>query len=307
MPILTFNFKCINLGTLIIFNLKQISFLLLNIVIFISGFSCFKTAISDQSSSQNVDFLVKQGKIFWEQRTNLSSFDKADHFISLAYQKRPTDYELAILMSKIKFFRAYFLEDDPFIKDTLYLEASKICKNIIINHPEFTSNYNGSIEDTTTKLMAAIASTPNSLIPALYWWAVNQARYLNRKPALERINQRELLEVIMNRVLTIEPGFDSSGPYRFFGSLYTRIPGIELSQSKTYFDQALQANPEFLGNYVLMAEHYHQKAGNKEKFHQSLVKVIETNLTNHPELMTDNFFYQERAKQLLKNESLLFE
>ena len=160
MPILTFNFNCINLGTLIIFNLKQISFLLLNIVIFISGFSCFKTAISDQSSSQNVDFLVKQGKIFWEQRTNLSSFDKADHFISLAYQKRPTDYELAILMSKIKFFRAYFLEDDPFIKDTLYLEASKICKNIIINHPEFTSNYNGSIEDTTTKLMAAIARTP---------------------------------------------------------------------------------------------------------------------------------------------------
>ena len=50
----------------------------------------------------------------------------------------------------------------------------------------------------------------------------------------------------MNRVLTLEPGFDFSGPYRFFGSLYTRIPGIDLSQSKIYFDQALETNPEYL-------------------------------------------------------------
>ena len=54
--------------------------------------------------------------------------------------------------------------------------------------------------------------------------------YLNKK-------QRELLEVIMHRVISLDPGFNFSGPYRFFGSLYTRIPGIELSQSKTYFDR----------------------------------------------------------------------
>ena len=52
----------------------------------------------------------------------------------------------------------------------------------------------------------------------------------------------------MHRVISLDPGFNFSGPYRFFGSLYTRIPGIELSQSKTYFDQAITANPEYLGN-----------------------------------------------------------
>lgn len=269
--------------------------------------NCIKTGIPVQSSSQNVDFLVKQGKIFWEQRSDLSSFDKADHFISLAYQQRPADFELAILMSKIKFSRAYFLAEGPLHQDMLYLEASKICKNIVINHPDFTANYNDSIGDTTAKLMSTITNAPESTIPGLYWWAVNKAKYLNGKPALERLNQRELLEVIMNRVLTLEPGFDFSGPYRFFGSLYTRIPGIDLSQSKIYFDQALETNPEYLGNYVLMAELYHQKAGNREKFHESLTKVVETNLTNHPELMTENYFYQEKAKQLLENESSLFE
>ena len=273
----------------------------------ISGISCFKASFSEKTSSQNVDFLIKEGKIFWEQRNNLSSFEKANHFISLAYQQRKTDFELAILMSKIKYVRAYFLEKDPLAKDMLYMDASEICKKIVINHPEFKANYNESIGDSTTKLMAAITNAPKSTIPGLYWWAVNHAKYLDSKPALERINQRELLEVIMNRVISIEPGFNFSGPYRFFGSLYTRIPGIELSQSKIYFDQALESNPEYLGNYVIMAELYHQKAGNREQFHQSLIKVIETNLTNHPELMTDNFFYQQKAKQLLENESLLFE
>ena len=130
---------------------------------------------------------------------------------------------------------------------------------------------------------------------------------MNRKPALERINQRELLEVIMNRVLTIEPGFDSSGPYRFFGSLYTRIPGIELSQSKTYFDQAIETNPEYLGNLVQMAEFYYQKSGERENFNKILTKVIKKDLNEYPELMSENFLFQKRARKLLEKEVLLFE
>ena len=96
-------------------------------------------------------------------------------------------------------------------------------------------------------------------------------------------------------------------PYRFFGSLYTRIPGIELSQSKTYFDQAITANPEYLGNKVLMAQFYYQKAGNREDFHNTLKKVLETDLNKYPEIMADNFFYQKKAKSLLKDELILFE
>ena len=277
------------------------------IVLTLNSLSCINTGITKKASPQNVDYLIDEGKLLWEQRSNLSSLDKANHFISLAYEQRSTDFELGILMSKIKFTRAYFIEKDPSVQETLYLEASNICKKLAINHPDFKINYENSNTDSLSTLMTSITQAPESIIPALYWWAVNHAKYLNRKPVLERLNQREILEIIMNRVLTLEPGFDFSGPYRFFGSLYTRIPGVELSQSKAYFDQALKTNPEYLGNYVDMAELYHQKAGNREKFHQSLLKVVTTNLTNHPELMAENFFYQEKAKQLLDNEPLLFE
>ena len=111
----------------------------------------------------------------------------------------------------------------------------------------------------------------------------------------------------MHRVLALEPGFDFSGPYRFFGLLYTRIPGVEISQSETYFIQALGANPEYFGNSVVMAEFYHQKAGNREIFHQILEKVINSDLLDHPELMIENFFFQQKAQALIEIESSLFE
>ena len=96
-------------------------------------------------------------------------------------------------------------------------------------------------------------------------------------------------------------------PIDFLGQLYTRIPGIELTQSKTYFNQAITANPEYLGNKVLMAQFYYQKAGNREDFHNTLKKVLETDLNKYPEIMADNFFYQKKAETLLKNEPILFE
>ena len=177
----------------------------------------------------------------------------------------------------------------------------------MLGHPEFKPIYQNARGDSAFRLVSSLANAPKSVVPGLFWWATNLVRYLNNKPVLERLNHRELLEVIMHRVLSLDPGFYYSGPYRFFGSLYTRIPGIELSQSKTYFHQALSANPEYLGNAVLMAEFYHQKAGNREQFHRMLEQVLNTNLTDHPELMAENFFYQGQARILLDKESSLFE
>ena len=152
-----------------------------------------------------------------------------------------------------------------------------------------------------------LSEAPKSVIPGLFWWATNLGRYLNDKPVLERLKYRELLEVIMHRIISLEPNFYYSGPYRFFGSLYTRIPGIELSQAKTYFDQAIQTNPEYLGNLVHMAEYYYQKSGNREMFNKTLKSVIDTDINLNPELMAENYLYQKRSRELLKKEASLFE
>ena len=251
--------------------------------------------------------MIDQGKLLWDQRLDSLALDKAEHFINLAHKQRKNDFELSVLYSQISFTRAYFFEEDHQKQDSLFLQGSQSCQKAVMNHEDFKPIYILSKGDSSFKLLSAIADAPLSTVPSLYWWAVNLGMYLNNQPVLARIKQRELLEVIMHRVISLDPGFNFSGPYRFFGSLYTRIPGIELSQSKTYFDQAITANPEYLGNKVLMAQFYYQKAGNREDFHSTLKKVLETDLNKYPEIMADNFFYQKKAKSLLKDELILFE
>ena len=277
------------------------------VLLLLFGYGCKGPDLQLESSKQNVDYLIEQGQILWEQRTDKVAMDKAAHFISLAHEQRPEDFKISVLMGKINYHKAYFMTSDKDQKDSLFLEGSIICKNAVINHPDFIKIHNNAEGDSTFKLLSAIAEAPKSVVPGLYWWAVNLSYHLINKPALSRINQRELMEIIMHRVLALEPGFDFSGPYRFFGLLYTRIPGVEISQSKTYFNQALGANPEYFGNSVAMAEFYHQKAGNRENFHQILEEVINSDLLDHPELMIENFFFQQKAQALIEIESSLFE
>ena len=59
----------------------------------------------------------------------------------------------------------------------------------------------------------------------------------NIRTPIERLNNRELLEVIMHRINSLDPGYHFGGSYRFFGTLYTRLPGVDIAQSKKYFDQ----------------------------------------------------------------------
>ena len=292
---------------MIILYFKQIVLSLSTLTLVLFSLKCSQSLPQTGAINQNIDFIIEQGENIWEQRSDSNSISKAEHFINRAHKERPNNLDLSVLLAKIIYTRAYFFETRNETKEELFLKASLICKNAVLVHPDFSFIFNQSQGDSSFKIMSVLAEAPQSVVPGLFWWATNLGRYLNNKPVLERLKQRELLEIIMHRILTIDPGFYYSGPYRFFGALYTRIPGVELSQSETYFDQALLANPGYLGNAVHMAEFYHQKAGNREQFNSILNQVINTDLTNYPELMSENFLYQDKARSLLKKETVLFE
>jgi len=259
------------------------------------------------AKNQNIEFLIEQGKLHWEQRVDSLSLQKAEHFIGLACEQRPNDFELNVLLARLLYTKALFLVTDQSTQESIFLEGSDIAKTAVISHPDFVPIYENAMGDGQFKLISAVMLAPQSVVTGLFWWATNLARYLNTKPVIERLNHRELLEVIMHRIISIDPGYHYSGPYRFFGSLYTRIPGVELSQSETYFNQALENHPEYLGNSVHMAEFYFQKSGDREKFHSTLQKVLSTDISVFPTIIAENIFYQDRAKALLKKESSLFE
>lgn len=278
--------------------------LLLLITIFIN---CAGSDIEIKENKKIFNELSSQTSTYWNQRTDSKSLDKSENLVLKILQDNPIDFENQIMLAKIRFTKTFFLPSDLTKQSSLFFEATKICKEAVMKHPDFMLMLNESNGDSTVKLFKCLSNAPKSLLPGLYWWGKNLAHYLNTRPVIERLNNRELLEVIMNRVLTLDPDFHYGGAYRFFGMLYSKIPGLDIKQSYSYFEQSIRSNPHYLANSVFLAEYYHQKAGNREQFNTLLTNVLDFNLTLHPEVMNDNWFYQQKAQILLNNESSLFE
>ncbi len=284
-----------------------LDWLLLSLIIFISwGCSYQKLKIAD-AQSQNVEFLVEQAKLMWEQRSDSNSVIKANYILGLAYDVEKNNKEIINIYSQSLFFQGMFLEDDKIKIDSLFLKGAEIAKYSVLNDSLFQSIYNETKGDDDFKMLSALSVAPKELVPGMYWWATNKLWYLNNKPAIERINHRELLEVIMHRIIALEPDYLYGGPYRFFGIFYSRIPGVEISQSKNYFEKAINSDPDYFGNKVQMAEFYYQKAENKNSFQNDLNSIINIEPTINPEITPENIHYQKRAAFLLNQKETLFE
>ena len=261
----------------------------------------------ENAQSQNIDFLVEQAKNFWEQRIDSNAVIKTNQILGLANDAENNNYEILNIYSQSLFFQGMFLEETKTRKDSLFLKGAKVAESSLLNDSLFITILNKTEGDSNFKLLSALSVAPRELVPAMYWWATNKLWYLNNKPAIERINNRELLEVLMHRIISLEPDYLFGGPYRFFGVFYSRIPGVEIQQSKNYFQKAISSSPNYFGNKVQMAEFYHQKAENRDLFQSQLKSIINLNPSTDPEVIPENIFYQKRALQLLKQEDILFE
>tara|TARA_B100001250_G_scaffold37379_1_gene29904 strand:+ start:89 stop:964 length:876 start_codon:yes stop_codon:yes gene_type:complete len=284
-----------------------INWLLSHLLIF-SLWNCSNQKLKIQEAqSQNVEFLVQQAKQLWEQRSDSNSVIKTNYILGLANDVEKNNKDIVNIYSQSLFFQGMFLEYDKITKDSLFLKGAEVAKYSILNDSLFKSAFNELIGDDDFKMLSALSVAPRELVPAMYWWATNKLWYLNNKPAIERINHRELLEVIMHRIIALEPDYLYGGPYRFFGIFYSRIPGVEISQSKSYFEKAISSYPNYFGNKVQMSEFYHQKAENKNSFQNQLNLIISIEPTIDPEIIPENVFYQKRAMLLLDQKETLFE
>ena len=281
---------------------------LLSCLLIFSFLSCSSQKLKIQEAqAQNVEFLVQQAKQLWQQRSDTNSVRKANYILGLANNVEKNNKDIVNIYSQSLFFQGMFLEYDKIKKDSLFLKGAKVAKYSILNDSLFKTNFNETIGDDDFKMLSALSVAPKELVPGMYWWATNKLWYLNNKPAIERINHRELLEVIMHRIIALEPDYLYGGPYRFFGIFYSRIPGVEITQSKSYFEKAISSYPNYFGNKVQMSEFYHQKAENRIVFHNQLQSIVNIDPTINPEIIPENIFYQKRALDLLNQEEILFE
>ena len=245
--------------------------------------------------------------MYWEKRANPKSAKMATLYFEKAFELNPQNFELTVSLSRAYYFQGYYIEIDPAKRDTLYLKGASAALTGFQNTAFFQSFADTASIDNLMLQITAIRKAPVETIPALYWWAANFGRYLTTKPVLKRIESREIIETAMHRIATLDEDYHYGGPTRFFGTFYSRLPGVPLDRAKSNFDQSLSDSPDYLGTRVLRARYYHTKLGNQDLFEEDLNYVINADPSILPDAMPENLFEQEKAKELLKHTSILFE
>ena len=269
--------------------------------------SCGYLNIKSNTNRMNSESLIKQGKAYWEKRANRKSAKMAALFFEKAVELNPQKLELAVSLSRAYYFQGYYIEIDSEKRDTLYLKGANTALTGFNNTAYFQSFADTTSVDKSKLQISVISQAPVETIPALYWWAANYGRYLTTKPVLTRIESREIIETAMHRIATLDEDYYYGGPTRFFGTFYSRLPGVPLDRAKSNFDQSLADSPDFLGTRVLRARYYHTKLGNRYLFEEDLNYVINADPSALPDAMPENLYEQEKAKELLKHTSILFE
>ena len=262
---------------------------------------------STKANKLDYEYLIKEGELYWEKRANPKSARMATLYFEKAFELNPQNFELTVSLSRAYYFQGYYIEIDPAKRDTLYLKGASAALTGFQNTAFFQSFADTASTDNLKLQITAIRKAPLETIPALYWWAANFGRYLTTKPVLKRIESREIIETAMHRIATLDEDYYYGGPTRFFGTFYSRLPGVPLDRAKSNFDQSLSDSPDYLGTRVLRARYYHTKLGNQDLFEEDLNYVINADPSILPDAMPENLFEQEKAKELLKHTSILFE
>jgi len=288
-------------------SLIQFTQFLIFFFLLIAGCKTSAPYTKEEAYQENVQYLKTQATDHWNKRSNGKKAVIATFFLEKVHSHEPDNLEFALLLCRAYHYEAYYIETNPAQKDSLFMMGTRLALRLIEQSPAYQQTMATAQGDSMLNVIEAIAVVEKKYISALYWWAANMGRYLSTKPVRMRLDYRELVEAIMHRVLSLDPEFFYSAPYRFFGALYARLPGVELSRSGDYFQKAIDTNPDYLGTYVLRAQFLHTKAGELEKFKSDLEFVIHADPALIPDLMPENLFEQKKAQLLLDDEEMLFE
>lgn len=148
----------------------------------------------------------------------------------------------------------------------------------------------------------AISVLNKSAVPALYWRSSNLGRWAKLESFATLLSYKDEIRSIMEFCLDEDPLYWYQGPDRYFGVFYAVAPGFaggDMQKSAAHFNVALDAQPNYFGTRVLMAEEWAVKEDNRPLFEELLGYVLKGDPNVIPAISAENMCEQRKAKKLM--------
>lgn len=200
-----------------------------------------------------------------------------------------------------------FLEDiEPVRASGLYLRG----KNYALRALEIQSNkkWNGlSLEEFSERLKEV--DLPQQV--ALFWVGQCWGSWISLNlDSVQALSDLPRVEILMNRVLELDPSFHHAGPHVFLGAFYggrSHMLGGNPDKARNHFEKALKITK---GKYLLIpllySKTYAVQNQDKELFEMQLKKIVQTSVDVFPEQRLANQIAKRKAEILLGKIDELF-
>ncbi len=255
---------------------------------------------ADVATGDQKTALKAEADALWNERGDKAKLQVALAKYEQAYALDATDREVAGRLLRGWYFLGDGHETEKEAKLSAWSTSIEWGKKCLAINTEFTALLTKGDEDEAS---AARAFTKDD-VPCLYWTSSALGKWAKLTGLTTTLKHLPTVKAYMTRTGELEPTYYYSGPDRYWGAYYSVLPsfaGQDLVKSKEYFDKAIAAEPNHLGNHVLLAENWATKTQNKAAFEKELAWVLAQPANIIPELEPESQAEQRKAKQLLDN------
>lgn len=256
----------------------------------------------DDAARAQVTELLTVAEAAWSNRGDAAQAKAAIDAYQAAADIDPSNWRALTDLTHAIYFYAdchlRFDDDNPDVYKDTHEQGTKAAERALSAlSPAFAEKMaaGSRIED-------AIGVLDSSAVPALYWRSSNLGRWATLESFATLLSYKDEVRAIMEFCLQNDPGYWYQGPDRYFGVFYARAPsfaGGDMKKSAKHFNIAIDAQPNYYGTRVLMAEEWAIKEDNQPLFEELLSYVLEGDPTVIPEITPENECEQRKAKKLM--------
>lgn len=257
--------------------------------------------VDDAARAQVAELLAKADAA-WANRGDMAQAKAAVDALKAATDIDPSNAQALADLSHAIYFYAdchlRFDEDNPDLYKDTHAEGTNAAeRSLSALSPAFAEKMAAGelIEDAVTVLN-------RSAVPALYWRSSNLGRWATLESFATLLSHKDEIRAIMEFCLDAEPTYWYQGPDRYFGVFYAKSPGFaggDMKKSAAHFNRSIDAQPNYFGTRVLMAEEWAIKEDNRALFEELLNYVLNTDPNVIPELVPENTCDQRKATKLM--------
>ena len=286
-------------------------FILSTSLMFLGGCATSRTAGWNQAEkASSLDpkeskALQQEAKKNWDKRDDKEKLSAALAAYEKLIKSDPNDYASLAFLS-----RGYYLLADG---HTDNMEEKKRLWEMGVGFGERAMATNQAFKEKMLanggKVEEALDVLTKDQIDGIYWTAVNLGKWGKNSGIATVLKYKSRIKMMINRVGELDKNYFFGAFDRYWGAYYAIAPGFaggDIKKSLESFEKSVKTEKNYLGTYVLVAELYATKKGDKELFKEKLNYVLKAKTDVVPAIAPENVIEQRKAKKLLADMDNLF-